>query len=300
MHYKSRTPERNETPMESSRPSRKRFAKMLKFLRELNDAMAQNELPQESSVAIELIQNYEQEKIPAKDKDKERLAGALGTHPTAFLAINPRNHVSSEVNDGVSVVAQLLFQIAGSYDLRPVYDEGNGNISYELAGDGDYTEYDLAERMELTEAGGTVERLESTCELTQDDFTEAADASIFTVCGHEQGKRTPNDEQRTAIAKAPGVPPKALIAFDSTNSNEAFHYLMERTHVYYSYRRWASPARLSQTIEASSRLGYPSDRALTSYFTTGISPGLNSRRPETPRSTRAGKTITRDKNDSNQ
>lgn len=100
MHYKSRTPERNETPMESSRPSRKRFAKMLKFLRELNDAMAQNELPQESSVAIELIQNYEQEKIPAKDKDKERLAGALGTHPTAFLAINPRNHISSEVNDG--------------------------------------------------------------------------------------------------------------------------------------------------------------------------------------------------------
>ena len=75
--------------MESSRPGRKRFAKMLKFLRELNNAMAQNELPQESSVAIELIQNYEQEKIPAKDKDKERLAEALGTHPTAFLAIKP-------------------------------------------------------------------------------------------------------------------------------------------------------------------------------------------------------------------
>lgn len=147
--------------MESSRPGRKRFAKMLKFLRELNDAMAQNELPQESSVAIELIQNYEQEKIPAKDEDKERLAEALGTHPTAFLAINPRNHVSSEVNDDVSVVAQLLFQIAGSYDPRPVYDEGNGNISYELASDGDYTEYDLAERMELTEAGGPLSALKA-------------------------------------------------------------------------------------------------------------------------------------------
>lgn len=147
--------------MESSRPGRKRFAKMLKFLRELNDAMAQNELPQESSVAIELIQNYEQEKIPAKDEDKERLAEALGTHPTAFLAINPRNHVSSEVNDEVSVVAQLLFQIAGSYDPRPVYDEGNGNISYELASDGDYTEYDLAERMELTEAGGPLSALKA-------------------------------------------------------------------------------------------------------------------------------------------
>lgn len=41
--------------------------------------------------------------------------------------------------------------------------------------------------------------------------------SIFTVCGHEQGKRTPNDEQRTTIAKASGVPPKVLIAFGITN-----------------------------------------------------------------------------------
>ena len=148
--------------MESSKPGRKRFANMLKFLRELNDAMAQNKLPQESSVAIELIQNYEQEKSLAKDENKERLAEALGTRSTAFLAINPRDHVSSEVNGEVSVVTQLLFQIAGSYDLRPVYDESNANISYGLAGDGDYTEYDLAERMELTEAGrGPLNALEA-------------------------------------------------------------------------------------------------------------------------------------------
>ncbi|WP_169726176.1 helix-turn-helix domain-containing protein [Atopobium fossor] len=274
--------------MESSRPGRKRFANMLKFLRELNNAMTQDKLSQESGVAVELIQNYEQEKSLAKDENKERLAEALGACPAVFLAIDLRDRVSNEVNDEVSVVAQLLFQIASSYDLRPVYDEGNVNISYGLAGNGGYIEHALAEWVELAEAehrntmlavdsgkskvetairdriaersfrelrkfetgynkpykasdyptcpprlGETVKRLRSACGLTQDDLAMAAGVSVFTVRGYEQGKRTPNDEQRVAIAKALDVPPEVLIDFGITNPNEAFHYLMEMTHVYY-------------------------------------------------------------------
>lgn len=124
--------------------------------------------------------------------------------------------------------------------------------------------------------------------------------SVFAVRCYEQGKRTPNDERRNALAKALDVPPEVLIDFGITNSNEAFRYLVEIVHVYYSYLRWAPPVRLSQTIEVSSRLGRPSDQASTSCSTAGISPGLNSGRPATPRSARTGKTITRGKNDSNQ
>lgn len=114
--------------------------------------MAKDEPSQESGVAVELIQNYEQEKSPAKDESKEQLAEALGVCPATSLAIDPRGHVSNEVNDEVSVVAHPLLQIAGSYDLMPAYDEGNVNISYGSASDGGYIERALAEWVKLAEA----------------------------------------------------------------------------------------------------------------------------------------------------
>lgn len=98
---------------------------MLKFLRELNNAMTQDELSEESGVAVELIQNYEQEKSFAKETNQQRLAEALGACPAAFHAIDLRDHISNETNNEVNVVAQLLFQIADSYDLKPVFDKTN-------------------------------------------------------------------------------------------------------------------------------------------------------------------------------
>lgn len=52
------------------------------------------------------------------------------------------------------------------------------------------------------------------------------------IRAYEQGKRTPNDEQRTVIAKALGVPQEVLNDFGITGANAAFHYLMELAHIY--------------------------------------------------------------------
>lgn len=274
--------------MENPRPGRSRFANMLKFLRELNDAMTQDELSEESGVAVELIQNYEQEKSFAKEANQQRLAEALGACPAAFHAIDLRDHISNEANNEVNVVAQLLFQIANSYDLKPVFDKTNPYVNYALAGNGGYIEYALTEWVGLAEAenrntmkasiggkskietairdriaersycelckfefgyeapynasdyptqpptlGETLKRLRKASGLTQDDLAEAAGVSIFTVRGYEQGKRTPNDEQRVAIAKVLGVPPEVLTDFGITNPNEAFHFLREFARIYY-------------------------------------------------------------------
>ena len=71
--------------MENPRPGRSRFANMLKLLRELNDAMTQDELSEESGVAVELIQNYEQEKSFAKEANRQRLAEALAPALQLFM-----------------------------------------------------------------------------------------------------------------------------------------------------------------------------------------------------------------------
>lgn len=274
--------------MEDSRPGRSRFAGMLKFLRELNGAMTQEELAQESSVAVGLIQNYEQGKSLAKEESQERLAEALGACPAAFQAIGLRDLISNESNDEVRLVAQLLFQIAACYDLVPIHDENNPHVDFGLAGNGGYIEYALEEWTNLVAAdeqatllaaecdglkletavkgktaerayekmrkfelgydapyeasdypacpprlGETLKRLRKASSLTQDDLAAAAGVSVFTIRGYEQGKRTPNDEQRVFIAKTLGVAPEVLTDFGITNPNEAFHFLMEFAHIYY-------------------------------------------------------------------
>lgn len=77
-----------------------------------------------------------------------------------------------------------------------------------------------------------IKRLRKASRLTQDDLAEAAGVSVFIVRGYDQGKRNPNDEQRAAIAKVPGVPPEVLTDPGITNSNEAFHFIREFAHIY--------------------------------------------------------------------
>lgn len=112
---------------------------------------------------------------------------------------------------------------------------------FELGYDGPFDEMDYP--VQPPRLGETMRRLRAASGLTQADLAEAAGVSVFTVRAYEQGKRTPNDEQRIAMAKALGVPAEVLLDFGITNPNEAFHYLMEIAHVFY-----LTPKRVGERI----------------------------------------------------
>lgn len=133
--------------METPRPDRERFAIKLKSLRALNGMMTQEELAQDSGVDVGLIQNYEQGKSLAKLDVIEKLAEALGASPAGFQAVELRDLLFSDDFDEVGVVAQLLFQIADTYDLKPYFKDGVMGVS----GNGGYIEYAIAEWCELLE-----------------------------------------------------------------------------------------------------------------------------------------------------
>ncbi len=270
--------------MGSPKPSRRGFAGMLKALRELNGGMTQDELAQESGVDVGLIQNYEQAKSLAREETVDKLAGALGASRAAFLAVQLRDHLSEERADEVAVIAQLLFQIAGAYDLAPYFEDGVLGVR----GDGGYIEYAMAEWADARDAmgnavlaacedglieeermnreaaeeratealkrfelgydepfderdypdspprfGETLKRLRKAAGMTQGQLAKKSGASVFTVRAYEQGKRTPNEEQRAAISQALGVPVETLSDFGIADPNEAFHFLMEAAHIYY-------------------------------------------------------------------
>lgn len=137
----------DDAAMETPRPDRERFAIKLKSLRALNGMMTQEELAQDSGVDVGLIQNYEQGKSLAKLDVIEKLAEALGASPAGFQAVELRDLLFSDDFDEVGVVAQLLFQIAGAYDLKPYFKDGVLGVT----GNSGYIEYAMAKWCELLE-----------------------------------------------------------------------------------------------------------------------------------------------------
>ena len=133
--------------MGNPRPSRKAFASRLKSLRELNGMMTQEELARESGVDVGLIQNYEQGKSLAKEETVEKLAEVLGVSEAAFLAVQLRDLLFEKGANEIGVVAQLIFQVAGAYDLAPYFEDGVMGVR----GDGGYIEYAMTEWADLLE-----------------------------------------------------------------------------------------------------------------------------------------------------
>lgn len=80
--------------------------------------------------------------------------------------------------------------------------------------------------------GETLQGLRRRAGMTQGALADTAGISVFTVRAYEQGKRTPSDEQRLAMAKAFGVPEEVLTGYDIRNANEAFNYLLELHHIF--------------------------------------------------------------------
>ncbi|MDD5924970.1 helix-turn-helix domain-containing protein [Ellagibacter isourolithinifaciens] len=166
---------------------------MLKALRELNGGMTQDELAQESGVDVGLIQNYEQAKSLAREETVEKLAGALGASEAAFLAVQLRDRLFEEGTDEVAVVAQLLFQIAGAYDLAPYFEGGMLGVR----GDGGYIEYAMAEWADARDEMG--DAVLATCEdgLSEEERAKreaAADRSTEALKRFELGYDAPFDE----------------------------------------------------------------------------------------------------------
>lgn len=133
--------------METPRPDRARFANKLKSLRTLNGMMTQEELAQDSGVDVGLIQNYEQGKSLAKLDTIEKLAEALGASPAGFQTAELRELLFSDDFNEVGVVAQMLFQIAGAYDLQPYFKDGALGVT----GNDGYIAYAITEWCELLE-----------------------------------------------------------------------------------------------------------------------------------------------------
>lgn len=80
--------------------------------------------------------------------------------------------------------------------------------------------------------GETLKRLRKASGLTQEGLAEAAGVSVPAVCAYEQGKRTPTDEQRQAMAKALGVPEEVLTDFGICDPNTGWHFLAELAQIY--------------------------------------------------------------------
>ena len=153
--------------MEAPRPDRVRFANKLKSLRALNGMMTQEDLAQDSDVDVGLIQNYEQGKSLVKLEAIEKLAVALEASLAGFQAVELRELLFSDDFDEVGVVAQLLFQIAGAYDLEPYVKDGVLGV----IGNGGYIEYAMAKWCEL---------LEIDCRNTHDAFEEGISEEEYT------------------------------------------------------------------------------------------------------------------------
>ena len=95
----------------------------------------------------EVVGNYLAYQLSVNEIEKPTFANqtiSLNNYTTLYIG----SYIFREVD----AVAQPLFQIAGSYDLMPAYDEGNVNISYGSANDGGYIERTLAEWVKLAEA----------------------------------------------------------------------------------------------------------------------------------------------------
>ncbi len=179
--------------MGSPKPSRRGFAGMLKALRELNGGMTQDELAQESGVDVGLIQNYEQAKSLAREETVEKLARALGASEAAFLAVQLRDRLFEEGTDEVAVVAQLLFQISGAYDLVPYFGDGVLGVR----GDGGYIEYAMAQWADASDEIG--DAILAACEdgLSEEERAKreaAADRSTEALKRFELGYDAPFDE----------------------------------------------------------------------------------------------------------
>ena len=95
----------------------------------------------------EVVGNYLAYQLSVNEIEKSTFA-----NQTISLNNYITPYIGSYIFREVDAVAQPLFQIEGSYDLMPAYDEGNVNISYGSTSDGGYIERALAEWVKLAEA----------------------------------------------------------------------------------------------------------------------------------------------------
>lgn len=102
---------------------------------------------------------------------------------------------------------------------------------FQLGYDGPFDKKDSP--VQSPKPGKTLKRLRVAGGFTQSDLADVASVSVFAIRAYEQEKRTPNSAQRKAIGEALGVPAETLVGFNITDSNEAFHFLMEMAHIYY-------------------------------------------------------------------
>ena len=272
-----------EVSVAGDRPDRSRFAAKLRSLRDFKWHITQETLAEVSGVDINLIRNYEQEKSLAKGETLEKLAEALGTTTGAFEACALRSMELLPQDAQNRLAAQLLFQLAGTYDLAPyaspdyagvraksgyfeyamtmwcemreaderdtaaatesgLSPEEYGELQdrmvatfrqlseFEIAYDGPYDPADYPAAPPTL--GETLKRLRRASGLTQEGLAEAAEVSLPAICAYEQGKRTPTDEQRQAMAKALGVPEEVLTDFGIYDPNTGWHFLMELAQIY--------------------------------------------------------------------
>lgn len=110
--------------METPRPDRVKFASKLKSLRTFNDMMTQEGLARDSGVDVELIRNYEQGKSLDKTDAIVKPTEASGFTSAGFQSMELRGLLFSEDFDEVGNLTQLLFQVAGAYDLKPYFTDG--------------------------------------------------------------------------------------------------------------------------------------------------------------------------------
>lgn len=114
--------------------------------------------------------------------------------------------------------------------------------------------------------GETLKRLRKAARMTQGQLAKNSGASVFTVRAYEQGKRTSNEKQRSAIAQALGVPAETLSDFGIANPNEAFHFLTEAAHIYYLAPRKIGSVAVLCTCNDMCMGGLPERPSLDKLF----------------------------------
>ena len=100
----------------SNRLSRVAFAERMRELRRV-EGLSQSDLSRASDVPLARIKNYEGAKSLAKREDLEALAHALGVAPEALQPIDLSGSDGNATD--MRLVAQALFQLGNSFNLRP-------------------------------------------------------------------------------------------------------------------------------------------------------------------------------------